>query len=420
MIQEEEIFDLSEKVLITFKNEEYILNAYALLSKDVGSSKTVTLDLLTLDDVKRLRENRGDDGRADTADSNKPSKNKLFLILTYSAAFDRVHYPLPLTFQGFDDDVSSVTLIEKLKKEIELLKNEKENNINEISKSKYENDKKKLEDELVSKNEQIDSLKRNTSRNSSVSSFKRFDPTAYIKEREKKLEERRARRSKSIDRGSIAKKKTISDSKIYGSKYNRSSSTVRNSSTKNSRNNSLSKISYTSSRNTVKPSNKRSTSKVTKSRNSSLSSTRYGRDSSISKRTSTTNLSYTNASKKYTSSKISQVSKSSIGSSRKIYNNVPTKYSNKAKSKTSERIIIKKTKGYDDQSTRENDTVDYESQYLYDNDFEEMPTEYNNETNNNETEGDNHWNSYDINDSQDIDARLEAIQKYLKDTQEEL
>jgi len=55
----------------------------------IKSSKTVTLDLLTLDDVKRLRENRVDDGRVDTADSNKPSKNKLFLILTYSAAFDR-------------------------------------------------------------------------------------------------------------------------------------------------------------------------------------------------------------------------------------------------------------------------------------------------------------------------------------------
>eukprot|EP00833_Pecoramyces_ruminatium_P011517 jgi/Orpsp1_1/1185549/evm.model.c7180000094341.1 len=204
MIQEnEDTFDLNEKVLITFKNEEYILNAYALLSKDGGlsskeslvisikkestneiwkgkytnnyveeitkktgnfkkfsvfiemlfsaikmSSKTVTLDLLTLDDVKRLRENKGDDSRLDTADSNrsnKSMKNKLFLILTYSAAFDRVHYPLPLTFQGFEDEISSIALVEKLKKEIELLKDEKENNINEISKLLRENDKLKYE-----------------------------------------------------------------------------------------------------------------------------------------------------------------------------------------------------------------------------------------------------------------------------------
>jgi len=43
MIQEEDIFDLSEKVLITFKNEEYVLNAYALLSKDVGASSKESL-----------------------------------------------------------------------------------------------------------------------------------------------------------------------------------------------------------------------------------------------------------------------------------------------------------------------------------------------------------------------------------------
>ncbi|ORY42938.1 hypothetical protein LY90DRAFT_27024 [Neocallimastix californiae] len=203
MIQEnEDTFDLNEKVLITFKNEEYVLNAYALLSKDGGlsskeslvisikkestneiwkgkytnnyveeitkktgnfkkfsvfiemlfsaikmSSKTVTLDLLTLNDVKRLRESKGDEERTDTADSNKnkPVRNKLFLILTYSAAFDRVHYPLPLTFQGFEDEKSSIALVEKLQKEIEVLKSEKENNISEISKLLRENDKLKYE-----------------------------------------------------------------------------------------------------------------------------------------------------------------------------------------------------------------------------------------------------------------------------------
>jgi len=90
------------------------------------------------------------------------------------------------------------------------------------------------------------------------------------------------------------------------------------------------------------------------------------------------------------------------------------KYSDK------EKVIIKKTTGYDNESTHENDTVDYESQYVYDNDFEEIPTEDNNNNNETTTEKDTHWNSYDLNDSQDIDARLEAIQKYLKDTQEEL
>jgi len=44
MIQnDEDTFDLNEKVLITFKNEEYILNAYALLSKDGGLSSNESL-----------------------------------------------------------------------------------------------------------------------------------------------------------------------------------------------------------------------------------------------------------------------------------------------------------------------------------------------------------------------------------------
>ena len=44
MIQEnEDTFDLNEKVLITFKNEEYVLNAYALLSKDGGLSSKESL-----------------------------------------------------------------------------------------------------------------------------------------------------------------------------------------------------------------------------------------------------------------------------------------------------------------------------------------------------------------------------------------
>jgi len=681
MLQEsEDIFDLNEKVLITFKNEEYILNAYALLSKDGGlsskeslvisikkestneiwkgkytnnyveeitkktgnfkkfsvfiemlfsaikmSSKTVTLDLLTLDDVKRLRENKGDDrlNTAESNSSNKPMKNKLFLILTYSAAFDRVHYPLPLTFQGFEDEISSIALVEKLKKEIELLKEEKENNINEISKllrendklkyemkqlqdinhdtiifnafeektefkltritqfikkefdvilklyrqkkmhtiindklitlqryilqafSKYENDKKKLEEELLEKNEENEKLKNKikllqsrsqslpkkkssssitkqrsssiyslkkevkssgysskptnyniiksrplkplymtrdkskrstskvsktskTSRNNSMSSFKRFDPTAYVREREQKLEERRARsremsisrfsrnnsigvtsnistnrslsnkniksiysseslygsRSKSIDRNSVTKKKQYSDSTIRV-KYERSSSTVRNNATKGSRNNSLSKMSYTSSHTNLKPSVKRSTSKVAKSRNSSLSKVNYStRDSSIGRRTNISNLSQTSISKKY--SKLSQQNKygnrsSSITSSSRNTIPVKGKSSKKVKAKSKERVIIRKNL-YDDKSLEKD--VYNKSQCGYDCDFEELKTEedsYNPNTTITITEKDDQWNNhYNINDSQDIDARLEAIQKYLKDTQDEL
>ncbi|ORY54934.1 hypothetical protein LY90DRAFT_702177 [Neocallimastix californiae] len=632
MIQnDEDTFDLNEKVLITFKNEEYILNAYALLSKDGGlssneslvisitkestneygkgniliimlrkllrkqetlkkfsifiemlfsaikmSSKTVALDLLTLEDVQKLKENSDENERIGTADSNrsnKSSRKKLFLILTYSAAFDRVHYPLPLTFQGFEDEMDSIAVVEKLEKEIENLKNEKDNNINEISKllrendklnmnqgstltvfnnafeekiefnlnrvskfvnkefdvilklykqkkmqslmkdklvtlqkyvlkafTKYEKDKKKLEKELKEKNNEIDELKKKrstsltkqrstsipsinkevkssgynkpsgyniikskplkpsylmrdknkrstskVSRNSSVSSFKRFDPTAYVREREQKLEERRARsreisksrfsrnnslgvisnasssrslsknnlkssyssgslyvsRSKSIDRNTMAKKKMNSEANLYGSRYNRSSSTMRNSASKISRNSSVSKISQSS---TIK----RSASRVINSRDSSLTNIKNTRDNSLGRKISKTNISYINIPKNYSNSKISQRNRLGYDSNSFISSSKTNKALNgktsKLKTKLKEKISLKNNL-YDNKPFRPN-SIDNESQYQNYNLNEAIITEK-----------DNQWeNSYNIND---IDARLEAIQKYLKDTQDE-
>jgi cell division protein FtsB len=675
MIQnDEDTFDLNEKVLITFKNEEYILNAYALLSKDGGlssneslvisitkestneiwkgkytnnyveeitkktgnfkkfsifiemlfsaikmSSKTVALDLLTLEDVQKLKENSDENERIGTADSNrsnKSSRKKLFLILTYSAAFDRVHYPLPLTFQGFEDEMDSIAVVEKLEKEIENLKNEKDNNINEISKllrendklkyevkqlqdlnqgstltvfnnafeekiefnlnrvskfvnkefdvilklykqkkmqslmkdklvtlqkyvlkafTKYEKDKKKLEKELKEKNNEIDELKKKVknlqirkqnfsneisskslskqrstsltkqrstsipsinkevkssgynkpsgyniikskplkpsylmrdknkrstskvSRNSSVSSFKRFDPTAYVREREQKLEERRARsreisksrfsrnnslgvisnasssrslsknnlkssyssgslyvsRSKSIDRNTMAKKKMNSEANLYGSRYNRSSSTMRNSASKISRNSSVSKISQSS---TIK----RSASRVINSRDSSLTNIKNTRDNSLGRKISKTNISYINIPKNYSNSKISQRNRLGYDSNSFISSSKTNKALNgktsKLKTKLKEKISLKNNL-YDNKPFRPN-SIDNESQYLYDSNFEdEVKTENYNLNEAIITEKDNQWeNSYNIND---IDARLEAIQKYLKDTQDE-
>jgi len=162
-----------------------------------------------------------------------------------------------------------------------------------------------------------------------------------------------------------------------------------------------------------------------------MSSIKYNRDTSIGRRTNISNLSHSTIQSKHTTnsklykqpSKLTK-STSSFASSRNLSNNVPKRSSSEIKTKSKydekERVIIKKTTGYDDELVQENDTVDYESRYVYDNDFEEFPTEDNKNNTETITEKESNWNTNDINDSQDIDARLEAIQKYLKDTQEEL
>jgi len=229
-------------------------------------------------------------------------------------------------------------------------------------------------------------------------------------------------RSKSIDRIVMAKKKMNSDTNLYGSSYNRNSSTKRNNSTKNSRNNSISKISFPlPQQNTTV---KRSASKIINSRDSSLTNIKNTRDSSLGRKITKTNISYINLPKNYSNPKLSQRSKlgndsnSFISSSRnnKILNGKASKLKTKLKEKGSSR------KNFYDDKPFGIDTVDYESQYLYNNDFEDEAKTENYNPNNEDviTEKDNQWDSsYNINDSQDIDARLEAIQKYLKDTQDE-
>lgn len=79
------------------------------------TSDAVTLDLLTLADLETLRQKRTADVRFQAATmraltpQNLPhsgaaqtvsTQQKRYLILTYTAQFDRIHYPLPLAYTG--------------------------------------------------------------------------------------------------------------------------------------------------------------------------------------------------------------------------------------------------------------------------------------------------------------------------------
>jgi len=60
-------------------------------------SDSVFVDLLTYADLETLKSRKGA-GRA-ALQRTIPPNNKRYLILTYAAEFDRVHYPLPLLYE---------------------------------------------------------------------------------------------------------------------------------------------------------------------------------------------------------------------------------------------------------------------------------------------------------------------------------
>jgi coiled-coil domain-containing protein 61 len=81
-------------------------------------SDTVFVDLLTYADLEALKARRS--GGADTPlASSIPPNNKRYLILTYAAEFDRVHYPLPLAFDEAPDPEHLRRIISKLREELD-------------------------------------------------------------------------------------------------------------------------------------------------------------------------------------------------------------------------------------------------------------------------------------------------------------
>ncbi|XP_004867178.1 coiled-coil domain-containing protein 61 isoform X2 [Heterocephalus glaber] len=86
------------------------------------SSESVTLDLLTYTDLESLR-NRKLGGRPGTmAPRSAQLNSKRYLILIYSVEFDRIHYPLPLPYQGKPDPVVLQGIIRSLKEELSRLR----------------------------------------------------------------------------------------------------------------------------------------------------------------------------------------------------------------------------------------------------------------------------------------------------------
>lgn len=89
-----DIEDISAK---TGNYKKFAVFVRMLASAIRQESDSVFVDLLTYSDLEMLK-NKKAAGRA-SLQRTIPPNNKRYLILTYAAEFDRVHYPLPLLYE---------------------------------------------------------------------------------------------------------------------------------------------------------------------------------------------------------------------------------------------------------------------------------------------------------------------------------
>ncbi|XP_076392587.1 centrosomal protein CCDC61 isoform X3 [Megachile rotundata] len=93
--------------------------AAMLQSGLLKTSESITLDLLTFEDLELLRAHRFE--RNSCTSLGNALNNRRYLILTYTVEFDRIHYPLPLEYCGLPDPIILQTTIRRLQAEIERL-----------------------------------------------------------------------------------------------------------------------------------------------------------------------------------------------------------------------------------------------------------------------------------------------------------
>ncbi|NWX27565.1 CCD61 protein, partial [Notiomystis cincta] len=72
------------------------------------SSESVSLELLTYSDLETLHSRKVGTSTRPAPSASSPLNTKRYLILVYSVEFDRIHYPLPLPYAGRPDLVALV------------------------------------------------------------------------------------------------------------------------------------------------------------------------------------------------------------------------------------------------------------------------------------------------------------------------
>jgi coiled-coil domain-containing protein 61 len=91
-----------------------------LLQSLDGQSDSVFIDLLTYSDLELLKSRKT--GKPESSSAASKLNNKRYLIMTYAVEYDRVHYPLPLSFEEAPDPANLKMTISRLRQELADLK----------------------------------------------------------------------------------------------------------------------------------------------------------------------------------------------------------------------------------------------------------------------------------------------------------
>ncbi|XP_075346233.1 centrosomal protein CCDC61 isoform X1 [Mycteria americana] len=86
------------------------------------SSDSVSLELLTYADLQTLRSRKVGGIPRPPPSAASPLSAKRYLILVYSVEFDRIHYPLPLSYAGRPDPAALRRLVRELREELAQLR----------------------------------------------------------------------------------------------------------------------------------------------------------------------------------------------------------------------------------------------------------------------------------------------------------
>ncbi|XP_038075059.1 centrosomal protein CCDC61-like [Patiria miniata] len=165
------------------------------------TSESVTLDLLTYADLETLRSRKAGGVRSSIPGAQKVSLSaKRYLIVTYTVEFDRIHYPLPLPYQGKPDPVALQETVRELKREVRRLQSQVHSDYrsNELQRLKkdYEEllkEKQNLDDEFLQYRREV----KNTTKGSAAKEVRVLKTVIRNLEEELMNERRKFQRSAS-------------------------------------------------------------------------------------------------------------------------------------------------------------------------------------------------------------------------------
>jgi len=115
------IEDITQKTGSFKKFAVFVKMMQAALKQDNDS---VYLDILTPHDLELLKSRKTGSALSNTSQSSiaLKTKEKRYLILTFKGEFEKVHYPLPLSFEEMPDTEIMKSTISRLTKELEQIK----------------------------------------------------------------------------------------------------------------------------------------------------------------------------------------------------------------------------------------------------------------------------------------------------------